>query len=78
VSVNIETIRTKDKLLISIPAETIKPEVVDEILSQLKAEFIVEKSQMTAEQAEEIAEEIKADWWKKNGSRIKKMISENE
>jgi hypothetical protein len=78
VSVNIETIRTKDKLLISIPAESIKPEVVDEILSQLKAEFIVEKSQMTAEQAEEIAEEIKADWWKKNGSRIKKMISENE
>lgn len=77
-SVSVETIRTKDKLLISIPAKSIKPEVVDEILSQLKAEFVAEKSEMTFEEAEKISEEIKSDWWKKNKSRIKKMISENE
>ena len=32
---------------------------------------------MTEMQAEEISEEIKSAWWKKNKSRIEKMISEN-
>ena len=77
-SVNIETTRTKDKLLISIPTKNMKAEEIDNFISFFKTEFAVRNSEMTAEQAEEISEEIKSAWWKKNKSRIKKMISENE
>ncbi len=75
---NIETIRTKDKLLISIPTQNMKPEEIDEFLLFFKTEFTGRKSKMNLEQAEEISEDIKSNWWKKNESRIKKMISENE
>ncbi len=75
---NIETTRTKDKLLISIPTKDMKAEEIDAFLSLFKTEFAVRNSQMTADQAEEISEEIKSAWWKKNKSRIRKMISENE
>ena len=77
-SVNIETTRTKDKLLISIPTKNMKAEEIDDFLSFFKSEFAVRTSEMTEAQAEEISEEIKLSWWKKNESRIKKMISENE
>jgi len=77
-SQNIETTRTEDKLLISIPTRNMKTEEIDEFLSFFKSEFTVRNSQMTEAQAEEISAEIKSAWWKKNESRIKKMISENE
>ncbi len=76
-SVNIETTRTKDKLLISVPTKDLKAEEIDDFLSLFKTEFAVRKSEMTETQAEEISEEIKSAWWKKNKSRIKKMLSEN-
>jgi len=65
-SVNIETTRTKDKLLISIPTKNMKAEEIDDFLSFFKTEFAVRKSELTAGQAEEISEEIKSAWWKKN------------
>lgn len=77
-SVNIETSRTKDRLLISIPTNNMKTEEIDDFLSLFKTEFAIRNSEMTETQAEEISEEIKSAWWKKNKSRIKKMISENE
>ena len=77
-SVNIETTRTKDKLLISIPTNNMKAEEIDDFLSFFKAEFAVRKSEMSDAQTEEISEEIKSGWWKKNGSRIKKLVAENE
>ena len=77
-SVNIETTRTKDKLLISIPIKDMKAEEIDDFLSLFKTEFAVRNSKMTAAQAEEISEEIKSSWWEKNKSRVEKMISENE
>jgi hypothetical protein len=77
-SENIETIRTKDKLLISIPTKNMNAEEIDDFLTFFKTEFIVRKSDMQISQAEEISENIKSDWWKKNKSRIEKMIAENE
>lgn len=77
-SVSIETTRTKDKLTISVPTGNMDDEEINDFISLFKTEFAVRKSAMTAEQAEEISEEIKAVWWKKNKSRIEKMISENE
>lgn len=77
-SVNIETIRTKDKLTISIPTKDLNADEIDDFLSFFKTEYTVRNSEMTAAQAAEISEEIKANWWKKNGSRIKKSVAENE
>ncbi len=75
---NIETTRTKDKLTISIPTKNMNPEEIDDFISLFKTEFVVRKSEMNAVQAEEISEEVKAAWWKRNKSRIEKMIVENE
>ncbi|MGI9056407.1 MAG: hypothetical protein ACR2F2_11460 [Pyrinomonadaceae bacterium] len=77
-SVMIETTRTKDKLMISIPTKNMKAEEIDDFISLFKTEFAVRKSEMTGERAEEISEDIKSAWWKKNKSRIQKMIAENE
>lgn len=77
-SVDIETTRTKDKLLISIPTESLNDEEINDFLSVFKAEIIARKSRLTGEQADEISEEIKSGWWTKNKSRIEKMIAENE
>ncbi len=77
-SVNIETTRTADRLLISIPTKDLKAEEIDDFLSLFKTEFAVRRSEMTAGQAQEISEEIKSAWWKKNRARVGKMISENE
>ena len=74
-SMNIETTRTEDKLLISIPIKNMKAEEIDDFISLFKIEFAVRNSEMTAKQAEEIAEDIKSAWWNKNKSRIKKMIA---
>lgn len=77
-SVNIETTRTKDKSLISVPTESLNDEEINDFLSAFKTEFGARKSEMTANQADEISEDIKTDWWNKNKSRIEKMIFENE
>jgi hypothetical protein len=77
-SVNIKTTRTKDKLLISIPTKNMKAEEIDDFLSLFETEFVVRKSEMAESEAEEISEEIKSAWWKKNKTRIKKMIAEND
>ncbi|MGI8468698.1 MAG: hypothetical protein ACR2N3_09610 [Pyrinomonadaceae bacterium] len=74
---NIEATRMNDKLLISIPTKDMQAEEINDLLSFFKIEFTVRNSKMTGVEAEEISEEIKSDWWKKNKLRIKKMISEN-
>lgn len=72
-SVNIETTRTKDKLLISVPTENLNEEEISDFLSFFKTEFILQKSEMSAEKAEEISEEIKSGWWNKN-KRKKELV----
>ena len=72
-SVTIETTRTKDRLVISIPTDEISAEEIEEIIFSLKTEFVLRRSEMTETEAESISEEIKSNWWKKNSSRIKKL-----
>ena len=48
-NVSIETTRTKDKLLISIPTKNMKAEELDDFLLLFKTEFAVRNSRMTAE-----------------------------
>lgn len=77
-SVVIETKRTQKHFVISIPADEISAEEIEELISYLKTELILRKSEITEEGAEEISEQIKSDWWNENGSKIKKLIGENE
>ncbi|MDQ3635008.1 MAG: hypothetical protein M3405_10955 [Acidobacteriota bacterium] len=74
-SVTIETKKTKDHLLISIPTNEISAEEIEQFISSLTTEFILRKSEITEDEAEVISEEIKSDWWEKNGSRIKKLVN---
>ena len=55
-----------------------KAEEIDNLLSFFKTEFVVRNSEITETEAEEISEEIKSNWWKKNKPRIEDMISEND
>jgi hypothetical protein len=57
-SINIETRKTKDRLLISIPTDEISAEEVEEIITSFKTEVVLRKSDLTED------EEIKSDWWK--------------
>lgn len=77
-SVNIETTRTKERLLISVPTDNISEEEIEELISYLKTDFLIRKSEMSESQAEEISESIKSGWWNENGLRIKRMIGEND
>lgn len=74
-SVTIETRKLKDHLLISIPTDEVSAEEIEQFVSSLKTEFILRKSEITEDEAEVISEEIKSDWWEKNGSRIKKLVN---
>ncbi len=77
-SVLIETKLDEIRLTVSISIDDMKTEEIEELLAFIKAEVITRKSQMTAEQAFELAEEVKASRWNENGNRIRQMIAEYE
>lgn len=47
---------------------------VQEFLERLRIEAIMEKSQLTEQQAWELSEKIKQDWWQKNKKKFLKGI----
>ena len=74
----IETTRTANRLVISIPADSLSEEQIRRLVDLVIFESIVGRSKLTQKDADEISDEIKHSWWKKNGSRIKKMVAEAE
>lgn len=68
----IETKRTKDKLLISVSTANMQTDEIEEFLQFVKTEFTLRNSQLSEIEADEISEDIKSSWWKKNKSRIEK------
>lgn len=77
-SLVIETKRTSDSISISIPTDGLSNEQIQRLIDLIKAETIVAKSELTQEDADEIAREINRSWWNKNRSRIEEMIVEHE
>jgi hypothetical protein len=61
---------TDEAIHIRIPRGEISEERLTQILSGLRLEAAVAGSQMTDEQAEAMAEEMKADWWERNKARF--------
>ena len=73
----IQTTRTANLLTVSIPTDNLNLEEVEKMLDFVKLSLIIQKSEITESEADEISEEIKSLWWEKNKSRIEKIIDEN-
>jgi hypothetical protein len=77
-SILLETRKTADSLIVSIPTKHIQTEYLEDLLTAFKAEIIAQKSELTLEDAKTLSDEIKNSWWTKNRSRILDLVNENE
>jgi hypothetical protein len=73
----IEIQRENDLFTISFLKSDIAGEFLESLLKKLEIERLLAKNRMTEEQAWELSEEIKENWWKDNQERIMKMIGVN-
>jgi hypothetical protein len=73
-SISIETTKLDNRFVISVPADQISAEEIEEIVTALKTEFILRRSEMSGNDAEIISEEIKSEWWAKNAFRIQNSV----
>lgn len=60
---------TDDKFLISIDKNSIDKEFLLELIEKIRLESLIRKADFD-ESIEDLGEEIKADWWKKNKSKF--------
>ncbi len=72
----IEIQRENDLFTISFLKSDIG-EFLENLLKKLEIERLLAKNRMTDEQAWDLSEEIKENWWKDNQERILKMIGVN-
>lgn len=63
-----------DKAILKFPKQLMSSAYVQEFLERLRLEAIMEKSQLTEQQAWELSEKIKQDWWQKNKKKFLKGI----
>ncbi|MFQ5708274.1 MAG: hypothetical protein ACE5HO_12535 [bacterium] len=61
-----------DEAILRFPKQLVSSGYVQAFLERLRLEAIVEKSQLTEEQAWELSEEIKQEWWQKNKDKLLK------
>jgi len=61
--------RTSNEIIFRLPADT-DILSLQRILKYLKYQVAIKESKATEANAEEIAEESKANWWKENKSRF--------
>jgi len=66
----------KDKAILKFPKQLMAMDYVQQFLEKLRVESIIEKSKLTEEQAWELSEQIKEEWWNKNRERILKRIKD--
>lgn len=61
-----------DEAILKFPKHLVSSGYVQEFLERLRLEAIVEKSKLTEEQAWELSEQIKEDWWQRNRDKFLK------
>ena len=59
----------KDRLLISLDKASFNEEFIHSILEKIRIEYLAQKVDFERS-VEEIGEEIKGDWWKKNKAKF--------
>ena len=57
-------------LQVTIPTEGMTPDEVNDLVSWLRVESVVRRSQLTPEAACKLSEDIKSDWWQANERRF--------
>ena len=62
--------RTDKDVRVTIPKDAVPPEQLDAFLGWLRLEEIVQRSRLTEEDANRIADDIKAEWWAANTDRF--------
>lgn len=66
-TINLQT--TDDKFLISIDKDSVDKEFLLNLIEKIRLESLIRKADFD-ESIEDLSEEIKADWWKKNKSKF--------
>lgn len=64
----------KDEAILKFPKQLLSSDYVQQFLERLRIEAIVEKSKLTEEQAGELSEQLKEDWWNKNKDKLLRRI----
>ena len=64
--------RDKEDIIIRFSKNLLSPEEVERFIGRLEWEELARQNKMTEEDAWEISEQIKADWWDKNKDRFLK------
>ena len=65
----------EDEAILKFPKQLISSAYVQEFLERLRLEIIAEKSQLSDDEAWELSEEIKEEWWRKNKDDLLKRIN---
>ena len=63
-----------DQAILKFPKQMASSGYVQEFLARLRFEALAEKSQLTEEQAWELSEELKQQWWDKNKGKFLKRV----
>jgi len=61
---------TQTDVRVTIPKDAVPPNRLNALLDWLRLEEIVQRSRLAEEDADRIANEIKADWWTANKTRF--------
>lgn len=62
----IDIIFEADDVVVKFPKQLVSSAYVQDFLERLRLENLIQKSQLTEEQAWQLTEEIKEAWWQKN------------
>jgi hypothetical protein len=61
---------TKTDVRVTIPRDAVPPKQLNAFLDWLRLEEIAQRSRLTEEDADRVANEIKAEWWAANKDRF--------
>jgi hypothetical protein len=62
--------KTDTDVRMTIPKDAVPPKQLNALLNWLRLEEIAQRSGLTEEEADRIAEEIKAEWWAANKEKF--------
>ena len=61
---------TKTDVRVTIPRDSVPPKRLNLLLDWLRLEEIVQRSHLTEQDADRIADDIKAEWWTANKEKF--------
>jgi hypothetical protein len=62
--------QTETDVRVTIPKDAVPPKQLNAFLNWLRLEEIVQRSHLTEEDADRIADDIKAQWWAANKEKF--------